>query len=184
MKKKLEIKIAKYIKLKSQVKLYYFEDEIYGRILKESDNFIVICDIKDWHYDGYMIFPKKYISKIKYGKLEKFREEIMNKFSLTIKVNLEWLNIDSYHTIFSSLSQNYNEICIESALKDINHFMLGKIVKQSKNNLYINKLDTYGTWGIGKIKIPTKNITCIYFKDEYSSTLFKYSKGLGDTNAK
>ena len=71
--------IDDYIKNYSQVKLYYFEDEIYAYILKQSKEFILIVDIVDWHFHSYMIFPKKYIKKIKYKKLEKFREKVMKK---------------------------------------------------------------------------------------------------------
>ena len=167
-------KIDKYIKKMSQVKLYYFEDEIYGVILRQSEKFILIRDIKDWHYDGYMIFPKKYISKIKYTKVEKFREKVMNE-SISKINNIQWLNLNTYDTLFSALMKNYNEICIEGASEEVNQFMIGKIAGYSKKSLAINKLDIYAKLSSKKIEIPIKEITCIYFKDEYSSKLFAYN---------
>lgn len=175
MKNNQEKKISEYIELKSQVKIYYFEDEIYGTILKESSKFILIRDIKDWHYDGYMIFPKKYISKIQYKKIEKFREKVMDEAIDNID-NIKWLNLNTYDTLFFSLVENYNKICIEGASDKVNQFIIGKISEYSKKNLAINKLDIYAKLSSEKIEVPIKDITCIYFKDEYSSKLFEYNE--------
>lgn len=166
-------KINRYIKNKSQVKLFYFEDEVYVQILKQSNKFILVGEIKDWHFDGYIIFPKKYISKIKYSKLEKFREEVMQE---KIENNLNWLDITSYKTIFNSLKNNYNEIIIEGAEKKINQFVVGMIKNFDKYNLYFVKLSPYGKLDNTPIVIPKKEITCIMFRDEYTTKLFEYTK--------
>ena len=127
--------IDDYIKNYSQVKLYYFEDEIYAYILKQSKEFILIVDIVDWHFHSYMIFPKKYIKKIKYKKLEKFREKVMNKVNNNNYNPLDYLDIHSLDSIFLSLKNNYNLICIEGATKDVNQFIIGQIVKFNSNKL-------------------------------------------------
>ena len=175
MKQKYNRDINSYIDNNSHVKLYYFEDEIYGQIIMNSKDFIVIKDIKDWHYNGYMIFLKKSILKIKYGKLEKFREKIIkNKF---FSKNIEpekWLNITSFKSIFTSLKNNFNQICIEGASEDVNQFMIGKIKNFDSKGVYINKLTTYADLDEEETYVPNINITCIYFNDEYSLDLFLY----------
>lgn len=167
-----KVNIKKLIKDKSQVKLNYFEDEVYGQILKQSDKFILIREIKDWHFDGYIIFPTKYISSIKHGKLEKFREKVLNK---KINFDLTWLDISSYKSIFKTLKINYNEIGIEGAEENVNQFVIGKIESFDKNNLYLLKLSPYAKFEKKEVIIPKKEITAIYFGDEYNTKLFEYS---------
>lgn len=168
-------KIDSYIKNTSQVKLYYFEDEICGQILSHSKNFILIRDVKDWHFDGYMIFPKKYISKVRYSKVEKFRENLMKKFLNKVSIfDIKWLKLNSFKDIFESLHSNYPEVCIEGATECVNQFKIGKIVNYTKKELYINELNIYAKLSSKELRIPIKDITCIYFKDEYSSILFSF----------
>lgn len=177
MKQEDELNIDLYINSMAQVKLYYFEDEIYGQILKHSKDFILINEIKDWHYDGYMIFPKQNISKIEYGELEKFRQKILTPLDYQILGNdIDWLNINSFQTIFLSLKNTYNTICIEGADNDVNQFILGEISEYDTYNLFINKLNIYAELDLKEIEIPIKDITCITFKDEYSRKLFEYNK--------
>lgn len=178
MKNKYNKKINKYISNQEQVKIYYFEDEIYGQILINSNDFILIKDIKDWHFDGYIIFPKNYISKIRCSKLEKFRKKlIVNKIVIRKEMEiLKWLNLTSFENIFISLRDHYNKVCIEGADKNINQFIIGEINKVNNKEISIYKLNIYGKLSSKEIKVPNKDITCIYFADEYSSILFNYNE--------
>ena len=166
-------KLEEYKNNSSHIKLYYFDEEISGKILNFSEDFILIHDVKDWHYDAYMIFPKKFIKKIKYGKLEKFHEKLL-KNTAQKKDNIDWINLKSFKSIFNSIHSNYNQVCIEGVEKNVNQFLIGKISQWNKKNLFLKKLTVYGELKQKEIKIPINDISCIFFKDEYSSRLFDY----------
>lgn len=177
MKQENKLNLNTYIKNSLQVKIYYFEDEIYGQILMQSTDFILIREIKDWHYDGYMILPKQYIANIGHTELEQFRAKILPPLSSTIyQTSINWLNLDSFDTILASLLKNYNEISVEGAANDVNQFMIGKLIEYNKNNIYIQQLNIYAEFLSEPIEIPLEDITCITFKDEYSLKLFEYNK--------
>ncbi|MDR0467987.1 MAG: hypothetical protein LBG67_03965 [Campylobacteraceae bacterium] len=158
------------------VKLSYFEDSYFCQIIKNSDKFLFVRVISDWHFDGYMIFVKKYIKSIKHTELLEFQQKVVEFYDKGQKKDVSWLNLNSYDVMFCSLRENYNEICIEGATENVNQFMIGKIASFDEKCLYINKLNTFGKITKIKYDIPIKEITAIFFGDEYSKLLFEYSK--------
>ena len=167
-------KINKLIDSCSQVKLYYFEEEIYCQILKESKTLILVRDIKDWHYDAYMIFPKKYIKKIKYGKIEKCREKILpplNKQQFIKEINK--IDLFSIKNALQSLFECNQGVCIESANNNY-IFTLGIIKKIKDKYVSLKEIGLCGKYKTNLMKMSYKDITCIFYKDEYSANLIDY----------
>lgn len=174
-------KINKLIDSYSQVKLFYFDEEIYCQILKESKNLILVRDIKDWHYDAYMIFPKKYIKKIKYGKIEKCKEKILlplKKQQFAKEIN----NIDlfSIKNTLQSLSKRNQGLCIENANDNNYIFALGVIKELKDNNILLREINLCGKYKKKSKKINYEDITCVFYKDEYSTKLIDYAIGSND----
>ena len=170
-------KIDKFIKNENHVKLYYFNEEINCQILKQSKNLILIRDIKDWHYDAYMIFPKKYIKKIKYGKIEKCRENILlplKKQEFTKEINQ--IDISNIKNALISLYKINQGICIENANNNYT-FIVGVIKKTKDKVLTIKEIDLCGQYK-KSIKINYDNITSIFYKDEYSTKLINYANSI------
>ena len=172
--KKMKKDYKRHIDKKSQVKLFYFNEKIYCQILKQSDDIILVKDIKDWHYDGYMIFPKKFITKVKYSKIEKFREQILEPLEKNDYLDSISIDIENMHDCLKSLQKNNYGICIENANNDKYIFLLGKIMKIKKEQVSLRLLNTFGEYKKNR-KIKIDNITCIFFSDEYSRKLFEYA---------
>jgi hypothetical protein len=68
MKQIYERKIHLYINNKSLVRIYYFNDEFDSKILKNSQELLLVSSIRDFCFDGYVIFVKKFVKKIEYSK--------------------------------------------------------------------------------------------------------------------
>jgi len=169
-------KIDNFIKNCNQVKLYYFNEEINCQILKQSKNLILVRDIKDWHFDAYMVFPKKYVKKIKYGKIEKCREKILSPLKKSqFKYEVSRINLYSIKTVLETLYKLNQGICIENANKNNYMFNLGFIEKIKSNSIKLKTIDICGKFNKRPIKIKYKDITCIFYKDEYSKKLIEYT---------
>jgi len=168
------MKVSQYIESKSRVTLLYFNERIWCQILKESEKLILIRDIKDWHYDAYMIIPKKYIRKIKYGKNEKCRESILPELS-QLPEKIEKLDISSIYSVLNQLYQMDQGVCIENARID-GLFAIGKIIKTKNKKVTLKEIDLCGQFKQKGLEIRYKDITSIFFDDEYSSKLFSFVK--------
>jgi len=169
-------KIAKLIHKNAQVKIYYFNEEIYCQILQESKTLIMVRDIKDWHYDAYMIFPKKYIKKIQYGQIEKCRENILPplKRKKFIK-DINKVNLSSIKKVLKSLKMFNQGICIENAIENNYFFTVGMIKKIKNKKILFKEVDLCGKYNKKHIKVAYDDITCIIYKDEYSTKLLTHS---------
>jgi len=167
-------KINKLINSCAQVKLYYFNEEIHCQILKESDSLILVKDIKDWHYDSYMIFPKKYIKKIKYGKTEKCREKILSPLKKEQYIDdIKVIDLTDLKSVLKSLFKTNQGVCIENTREDNYVFIIGKITKIKNKKLKIRTIDLCGNYKKKPKKINYKKITCVFYKDEYSLRLIE-----------
>lgn len=169
-------KINKFINNCSQIKLYYFEEEIYCQILKESETLILVRDIKDWHYDAYMIFLKKYIQKIRYGKIEKCREKILSPLreeQFTKEINK--IELSSMKNALQSLSESNQGVCIENANDNNYIFTLGAVKEILDKSVLFREINLCGEYKKKPIKIKYKDITCVFYKDEYSTKLIDYA---------
>lgn len=177
----MEIKKMKdyrsYIENLSQLKIIYFNEEIYCQVLKESGDFILVRDIKDWHYDAYMIFPKKYIKKVKYGKIEKCREKILpplKKYQFVKEIDK--VDLSNIKNIMRSLFECDQGICIENSNEKNYIFTVGKIMKIKNNSIFLREITLCGKYRKKLRKIKYKDITCLFYKDEYSTKLINYAE--------
>jgi hypothetical protein len=138
---------------------------------------MLIRGLDDWHFDGYIIHMIKNIKNIKYNKLEIFREKITKTLQwYQDDHSVDWIDLSSWATIFQSLKDNYNEICIWGATEEVDQFMIGVITKFDDRYLLINKLTIFGKITKSEYQIPINEITHISFGDEYSRILFEYAK--------
>lgn len=156
------------------VKVEYFEEEWSGEVLANSKNFILLHEVNDFEYGGFVIFNKKFITSITRTKQEKFDEKVIKKFAKKPDESVKWLDISSFETIFSSLKKNFNGFCVDST-EDIDTFFVGKIEKIADKHLFLTAIDTYARFYKEPIHIKIKDIGYILFGDSYSTSLLKYA---------
>ena len=154
------------------------EENYRGYLIKVSNDYICMMVIKDWHTDGYVILPMKFVSDIKYSKYEKKNNEILIKEGVISEIpKLSWLSLKSSKSIFISLEKKINTIIVESRLPKVDEFVVGKIKKVKNKHVYLKGFDGTGKWLDGIFKIPYSEITSVTFGDEYSTVFEKYTWG-------
>ena len=154
------------------------DEEIYhGYIIKLTSNYACLWLVTDWHYDGILILPIRYITDITYGKYEKTYHRILkSEGALKDMSKPKWLNVGSFKSAFKSLMKNEKIVTVESRLLDINEFVIGNVVDLTDKEVHIKGFDAAAKWRDGVYKIPYKEITSLKFDDEYSSVFKKYVK--------
>jgi len=172
-------KLKHYFKKKYYLTIYSNieenEENYEGYIVDINSDFVCLYIIEDWHNDGYVILPIKYITSVRCKKHEKVFHKVLKLEGVTTKVfKPDWLNIHNYNSIFKTLQKNKNNIIIESRIPSIDEFVIGKIVKIKKRKVYLKAFDATGQWLCGLYKVPYDEISLIKFDDEYSSVFRKY----------
>jgi hypothetical protein len=176
--RKSEQIIQSYIDNQSLVKVYYFDEEYDSVILANSQDLMLLAESREFSFEQYIIVIKNNIKRIKYGRLQKFHEHLLNTYSNAAEINnLEWLDISSYPATFQTLKDNYNRICVYSKDKNIDAFDIGQITKVADQRFGFNVLTLYGEITKDEYTMPYDQITHISFGDEYSRILFDYAKG-------
>lgn len=157
------------------VKVEYFDEEWSGEVIANTKSFILLHEVKDFIYGGFVIFNKKFISKISRDKYEKFQQKVVKNCSKKVSRNLKWLDLKSFDSIFLSLKRNSNGFCVDST-EDIDTFFVGKIEQFDDTTLSLKAINLYAKFYKKPICIKTKDIGYILFEDSYSSSLLKCAK--------
>lgn len=174
-------KISQYVKNNSVVKVEYLSEEWTGQVLRDSKNFLLLHEIRDYAYDGFVIFNKNFITKIERKKYEKFTQSLMEKCAKKPEQSLKWLNLKSFDTLLNSLQKNHNKFCVDTT-DDENNFFVGKIIKYNDETISIKALDTFANFEDKLVLVNAKDIGYILFSDSYSKMLFKYNKEINSKN--
>jgi len=151
-------------------------EEIYrGYVVGLSRNLVCMWLVTEWHHDGFIIIPIKYVTKVRYGKFEKTDHRILEAEGRLVDVVMPgWLKIGSYRSAMKSLRINHNNIIIESRLPSVEQFIVGKIDIINNKNAKFKAFDAAAKWISGFYTVPFKEITSVMFGDNYSSILRKY----------
>lgn len=164
-----------YAKENKIIKLEYFDEEWSGVVLANSENFLLLRELKDFSYGGFVIFNKAFITSFSREKQEEFDEKVMLKCVQNPSCDVSWLDIKSFSSIYASLKKNFNGFCIDST-EDIDTFFVGKIVDFDEKSVSLKAVDTYARFYDEPIPIENSLIGYILFDDAYSTPLLKYSE--------
>lgn len=168
-------KLKTYAKNSSVVTLEYLDEEWHGEVVACSEDFVLLVEIAEFAYAGFVIFNKKYIKNITREKYERFAQKVVHKFAKKPKVDTKWLDLSSFETIFKSLKKHYNKFCIDTT-DDKDNFFVGKIIEFDNDTLTLKALDTYANFEQHTQSLNVKDVGYILFADNYSKMLFKYNK--------
>lgn len=168
-------KLKTYAKNSSMVTLEYLDEEWHCEVVACSEDFVLLIEVTDFVYGGFVIFNKKYIKEIERKKYEKFAQKVIQKYAKKPKIDTKWLDLSSFETIFKSLKKSYNRFCIDT-IDDKDNFFVGKIVGFNDTTLTLKALDTYANFENRTQNLNIADIGYILFGDSYSKMLFKYNK--------
>ena len=179
-----EKKIDKLLKKQAYCKVYIANDEVNfthfnGIILNQNKVFLLMCDLNDFNFDGFVVFKKSDISEIKYGNNEKFINNVLIKekikdliFDRYLSYNFE---LKDYKTMFEKLKEIKMPIIVEQLYFKYDLFQLGIINKIKNKKVLIDYLNASGEFDLKPVIAEYKNITCFRFDSPYANLYFKYS---------
>lgn len=153
------------------------EDNLYGYLLAEKGNFMLIRGSKDFHLDGYYILRKDQVDSIRCSSVEKTTKRIMKKEGISKNIlTIPMLTLAGWQEIFQQVKKRDYHVIIESKLEEELDFNIGPVKKMNKTSVYIQFYDAKGKLDDFLTVIPYESIVKLEFLDGYSSTFRKYLK--------
>jgi hypothetical protein len=147
-----------------------------GYIIGYSKDFIIFQESAEFDLLGYLIFPIKSISDIRFNKNDQYYNKIM-KWEKKDKLIQDKYSIDltNWTTIFKSIKSCRLSVIIENEDPEDESFDIGPITKVTKTSVYIHHFNAAGKLNKKPTKISWNLITIIQFADKYSTTFSKYA---------
>lgn len=182
MKKRLK----KHIEEQNFVKIYLADEDGFelthfeGIIFDQNEDFILMCDLEDFSYDGFVVFRKSDISEIKRTDNEIFFDSIIKnegiKEELIQKASSLDFSLGSMTEMFSKLFDDKQAIIIERLYETKTKFQIGPISKVVKKKVFIDYFNAKGEYDLKPVTSKFKDITYFRIDSPYSNLFFKYSK--------
>ena len=167
-------KIDKYIRDKQVVAHWCDEKKIRGQILAQSKDTLVLHQVDEWHFDGFLILAKKIVSNIQYGSLEIFQEKVLRSEHPKVRSKIpSWLDCSDWNSMLTSLKNKQVPVCVQGKPKARN-FAIGLVDKIDDKIITLIEINTKAKLCKTETTISRKNIAYIFFGDEYSSVLSKH----------
>ena len=151
-----------------------------GFIFEQNKHFVLMNDMRDFDYDGFVVLKKSDISKIRHTKNEKFYLHILKKekikkkiFKLKKKLSFK---LSSLHNMMFQLKQLKIPIICEHLYGKKDLFQIGTIQKVSKKKSKMRYFNARGEFDYKLLVINHNTLTTIKIDSPYTNIFYKYSK--------
>lgn len=162
--------------LKGKLVSFKYRDrkEIFtGYLIDFNDDWTLIkYNPVDYVVDGYLLLKSDKILKYKRDEEEEFREKVLQAKNC-IPTEQDNIPITDLAETLKIISDRFGAFKIEE--KEDTECFIGRFVKMTKHDLYIQELDPHGKWvEINKYKL--QSIRPIEFDSDYINSLISYNK--------
>lgn len=146
-----------------------------GYIIDYSKDFVLMQECDEFSLLGYLIFPIKTISNIRFNKNDKYYHKIMKWEKQIANLHKKHeINLNDWSSIFKSIKKTGLSVIIENENPADKTFDIGPIIKVTKNAVFIHYFNAAGILDNELTKINWNKITIIQFDDRYTNTFSKY----------
>lgn len=146
-----------------------------GKLIKFSNNFLLVCYEYDFEFDGFEIIRLEDITGIYYDNVDKFINNIFINEGINFTIgDVLSININSYIDIMRFFLNKKENITIEC--EKYGDFYIGKIIEVSDEYVKILCFDAEGYWDKDPSTIFYKDITSISFRNRYLKYMSKYAR--------
>lgn len=150
------------------------EELIYGIIVSFSREIVLLYNLVDFIFDGYIVINTLHISNICVGKSDLFCSKIMRKENKMPKRNLLTdLGTDNFEDAFKILMKK--EKCVSVYINGREDFVLGEIKEVTFEYAVLKLIDAAGEWCNELEKVYYRNIEKLLFADSYTVLMYKYA---------
>jgi hypothetical protein len=154
------------------------DSPIFGVVLKESDNLLMIHREVDFFFDGIMVVRRKDISKRTVGSARMVRyEKIFREEGLRNPPGrfVNGLDVTGWKEFLEALVGK--PVLVENEKDDL--CWLGVVENCSDKEVTLRCFDSLGVYNAQSTRIPYRKITSAQFGDRYTQLQFKYSEERG-----
>jgi len=144
-----------------------------GFLIDYNDKWtLIMYNPVDYVVDGYLLLKSDKILKYKIEEEELFKENVLKAKNI-IPTEDDIFPITDLAETLKLISDRFGAFKIEE--KDDRVCYIGRFVKMTKKDLYIQEIDSQAKWGeIGKFKL--QSIRTIEFGSDYINSLIVYNK--------
>jgi hypothetical protein len=186
--RKLKKRLKKHIKEKNFVKVYIANSEGFtlthfnGLIFDHNDEFILMGEVQDFNYDGFIVARKSDISEIKRTDDEVFYDSIIEseglKADLIKKSNSLNFQLGSFVDMFEQIRTQEKSIIIDRLYETETKFHIGTIQNVEKKKVLVNSINAKGEYDLKPVMSKFKDITFFRMDSPYSNLFVKYSSNI------
>ena len=182
---KLNKLLTKHIKNKNFVKVYtstkdtdleYYE----GFIFEYNNDYVLMNDMRDFTYDGLVVFKKSDIHEIKHTDYEKFFLHLLEKEKIKKEIYKKRKDLKFKLASMQEMMENLKSLRIPIicehlyAKKDL--FQIGTIEEVSKKKAQMKYFNARGKFDFKLVPVSYKSLTFIRIDSPYAKIFHKYSK--------
>ncbi|MBR5308161.1 MAG: hypothetical protein IKU43_05270 [Clostridia bacterium] len=157
-----------------RVKLDYDENTWFAFPLITNDKLFLCANEDDFILNGYSIRRFRDVKSAEYqnGKIL----SMIKAEKLDEGITVPCIDMTDWQTIFTSLKDAGKNIIVENEKAEENSdlFVIGKIIKATKNKVTMQHFDADGIWEDEFYEIPYSKITSVSFGTRYVETFSRY----------
>jgi hypothetical protein len=165
-----------YICDKNEQSLTHFE----GIIFDQNENFILMCDLSDFNYDGFVVLRKEDVLDIKRSENEKFFNLILKEEKIIKKIFQRNRDLDfdlgDMVDMFCQLKKMGIATIVECLYDSEESFQIGPIVKVQENKLKMDYFNSRGEFEGEPVYVKYEDITFFRFDSPYANLFLKYAE--------
>lgn len=182
---KLNKKLSKHVKNENFVKVYttckglnlgHYE----GFIFDYNDNYVLMNDMRDFDYDGLVVFKKSDIYEIKHTENEKFFLHLLKKEHIKKKIFKQkkklQFQLASMQKMMETLKSLHIPVICEHLYGKKDLFQIGTIQKAGKKKAQMKYFNARGEYDYKLLAVSYKTLTLIRIDSPYANIFHKHSK--------
>lgn len=179
-------RIKKHIGKREFVKLFLVDtdgDELInfnGIIFAQNDDFVVMNDMFDFNFDGFVVVKKSDVSEIKRTENEVFFDKIIESEGLKNIIEDKYTELNfplgNFPEMFEFLRIKGKPIIIQNLYDGKDTFQIGPINKIEKKKVFIDYFNSRGEYDMKPVSSKFKDITYFRIESPYANMFFKYAR--------
>ncbi len=178
--------LNKHQKKQNFVKIYLADDNgtalnhFEGVVLDHNAEFVMMLDLMDFNYDGYVVFRKADICEIKRSKNEVFFQKILHKENLLQPILNDFhpIKLGGMEDMFKQLKKRKLPIIVKRLYGSDDIFQIGPIHSVTQKKVRINYFNAQGEFDLKPVVSKFTSITFFRVDSIYANLFNKYAKKL------
>lgn len=167
--------VKAYICDKNEQSLTHFE----GIIFNQNEDYMLMCDLSDFNYDGFVILRKEDVLNIKRSENEKFFNRILQKEKIVKEIHQRHRDLDfklgTLEKMFFQLKKMGIATIVECLYNSEEAFQIGPVINVKEKKMKMDYFNSRGEFDVDSISIKYKDITFFRIDSPYANLFFKYA---------